>query len=100
MRAYLDGDRTCGREAASRNRNREPFAKDLLESVLPLVESNYHVLADSQHRAIVGLSMGGGQSMGVGLGHQDQFAWVGAFSAAASGQDPEYAHDLPVDLLA
>ncbi len=41
-----------------------------------------------QHRGIVGLSMGGGQSIGVGLGHLDQFAWVGAFSAAVSGDDP------------
>ena len=44
-----------------------------------------------QHRGIVGLSMGGGQSIGVGLGHLDQFAWVGAFSAAASGDDPVLA---------
>ena len=59
--------------------------------MLPLVESNYRVLADPQHRGIVGLSMGGGQSIGVGLGHLDQFAWVGAFSAAVSGDDPVLA---------
>ena len=74
-----------------RSRWREPFEKDLLESVLPLVETNYRVLADAQHRGIVGLSMGGGQSIGVGLGHLDQFAWVGAFSAGVSGDDPVLA---------
>jgi enterochelin esterase-like enzyme len=81
-------DRSREREAGNRNRGRELFEKDLLESVLPLVEANYRVAADPQHRAIVGLSMGGGQSIGVGLGHLEQFAWVGAFSSAVSADDP------------
>ncbi len=66
---------------------RQMFEKDLLESLIPLVESNYRVETDPLHRAIVGLSMGGGQSLNVGLGHPDKFAWVGAFSAAAPGPD-------------
>src|SRR5262249_29587521 len=67
---------------------REAFEKDLLESVLPLVESSYRVQADRDHRAVAGLSMGGGQSLAVGLNHPDRFAWVGAFSAAAPANDP------------
>ena len=85
------GDRSREREPGNRNRWRELFEKDLLESVVPLVETNYRVLPDAQHRGIVGLSMGGNQSIGVGLGHLDQFAWIGAFSAAASGNDPALA---------
>jgi len=81
-------DRSREREKGDRARSREAFEKDLLESVLPLVEANYRVQADPQHRGIVGLSMGGGQSIGAGLGHLDQFAWVGAFSAAVSADDP------------
>jgi enterochelin esterase family protein len=84
-------DRSREREAGNWNRGRDLFEKDLLASVLPLVETNYRVLADAPHRGIVGLSMGGGQSIGVGLGHLDQFAWVGAFSAAVSGEDPVLA---------
>ncbi|MGA2032511.1 MAG: alpha/beta hydrolase-fold protein [Thermoguttaceae bacterium] len=84
-------DRSREREAGSRSRGRDLFEKDLLQSVLPLVEANYRVLADPQHRGIVGLSMGGGQSIGVGLGHLGQFAWVGAFSAAVSGDNPVLA---------
>jgi enterochelin esterase-like enzyme len=79
-------DRNRERESGNRNRGRELFEKDLLESALPLVESNYRVLADPHHRGIVGLSMGGGQSIGVGLGHPDQFAWVGATCRSQSGQ--------------
>jgi enterochelin esterase family protein len=81
-------DRGREREAGDRWRSRELFETDLLERVLPLVESAYHVEPCPQQRAIAGLSMGGGQSIGTGLGHPDRFAWVGAFSAAASADDP------------
>jgi enterochelin esterase family protein len=81
-------DRNREREKPDRFRERELFEKDMLESIVPLVESEYRVQADPQHRGIVGLSMGGGQSIAVGLGHTDRFAWIGAFSAAASADDP------------
>jgi enterochelin esterase-like enzyme len=58
------------------------FEKDLLEDVIPTIESRYSVQADREHRALAGLSMGGGQALNFGLGHLDTFAWVGAFSAA------------------
>ena len=58
------------------------FEKDLLEDLIPAVESRYSVLADREHRALAGLSMGGGQSLNFGLSHLDTFAWVGAFSSA------------------
>ncbi len=58
------------------------FEKDLLNDVIPAIEKRYAVQADREHRAIAGLSMGGGQSLNFGLGHLDTFAWIGAFSAA------------------
>jgi enterochelin esterase-like enzyme len=58
------------------------FEQDLLKDVIPTIESRYAVAADPQHRALAGLSMGGGQSLNVGLTHLDTFAWIGAFSAA------------------
>jgi enterochelin esterase-like enzyme len=58
------------------------FEKDLLEDVIPFVQKNYSVQADREHRALAGLSMGGGQSLNFGLANLDTFAWVGAFSAA------------------
>jgi len=67
---------------------RRAFEKDLLESVVPLVEANYRVRTDAASRAIAGLSMGGAQSLVVGLGHTAQFAWIGAFSGAISRDDP------------
>jgi enterochelin esterase-like enzyme len=58
------------------------FEQDLLKDVLPAIEARYSVQADRAHRALAGLSMGGGQALNFGLPHLDTFAWVGAFSAA------------------
>jgi enterochelin esterase-like enzyme len=58
------------------------FEQDLLKDVIPTIESQYSVQKDREHRALAGLSMGGGQSLNFGLTHLDTFAWVGAFSAA------------------
>ncbi len=64
------------------------FEEDLLKDVIPTIEARYSVQADSEHRALAGLSMGGGQSLNFGLGHLDTFAWVGAFSAAPNTKPP------------
>jgi enterochelin esterase-like enzyme len=58
------------------------FEQDLLKDVIPTIESRYSIQADREHRALAGLSMGGGQSLNFGLAHLDTFAWIGAFSAA------------------
>lgn len=58
------------------------FEQDLLKDVIPAIESKYSVQADREHRALAGLSMGGGQSLNFGLAHLDTFAWVGGFSSA------------------
>ena len=65
------------------------FEKDLLNDLIPFIEKKYPTYKDRQHRAIAGLSMGGGQSLNFGLGNLDKFAWVGAFSAAPNTKKPE-----------
>lgn len=65
------------------------FERDLLDDLIPNIESRYSVEADRDHRAIAGLSMGGGQSLNFGLGHLDQFGWVGGFSSAPNTKAPE-----------
>ena len=62
------------------------FENDLLKDVIPYVESHYSVQADREHRALAGLSMGGGQSLNFGLRNLDTFAWVGGFSSAPNTQ--------------
>ena len=52
--------------------------------LMPLVESRYRIIADKGHRAIGGLSMGGGGSFNYGMRHPDLFSSVYAISAAVS----------------
>ena len=63
------------------SRNVEAFAEDLLKDVMPLIETTYRVKANRDNRAIIGLSMGGGQSLSIGLKHRELFAWVGGMSS-------------------
>ena len=64
----------------------ERFPKDLLEDVIPLVERRFRAIADADHRAIAGLSMGGGQALTIGLTHPDLFHYVLGYSSALSAQ--------------
>jgi enterochelin esterase-like enzyme len=65
------------------------FEKDLLNDLIPYIEKKFPVIKDREHRAIAGLSMGGGQSLNFGLGNLDKFAWIGGFSSAPNTKPPE-----------
>jgi enterochelin esterase-like enzyme len=64
------------------------FERDLLDDVIPAIESRYSTSTDREHRALAGLSMGGGQSLNFGLAHLDTFAWIGGFSSAPNTKPP------------
>ena len=65
------------------------FEKDLLNDLIPYIEKKFPVVKDREHRAIAGLSMGGGQALNFGLGNLDIFAWIGGFSSAPNTKPPE-----------
>ena len=67
----------------------ENFENDLKNDLMPFIEANYRVYTDKEHRAIAGLSMGGGQSLNIGLGNFELFSYVGAFSAAPNTKTME-----------
>ena len=58
--------------------------KDLLNNVMPLIEKEYRVIKDANHRAIIGYSMGAGHSSSIGLGHPELFAYVGIYSGGSN----------------
>ena len=58
-----------------------PFQDVLLKDIVPMVEKNYRVIADPQHRAYAGLSMGGMQAREITLANPTVFAYVGMFSS-------------------
>jgi enterochelin esterase-like enzyme len=69
------------------------FRDALLNEVIPQVEKTYCVSSDRAARAIAGLSMGGTQSLYIGLNAPERFAWVGAFGSG--GLDANFAKTYP-----
>jgi enterochelin esterase-like enzyme len=65
--------------------NRRALDAEIRNELIPFLEGHYRIETDASKRAIVGLSMGGGQSLDIGLTHLDLFQWVGGFSSAAPG---------------
>ena len=88
-RAMKDDRATGNIMAADKVQAFANFEQDLLNDLIPYIEKNYTVLTDKEHRAIAGLSMGGGQSLNFGLTHLDKFAWIGGFSSAPNTKAPE-----------
>jgi enterochelin esterase-like enzyme len=78
----------AGRGAGGFDNWGTPFENDLLKDIIPLVESRYSVYADRDHRALAGLSMGGGQALNIGLLRVETFAYVGGFSSAPDTKNP------------
>ena len=76
---------TTPRNAAVTAEHNKRFQQALLTEILPQVESKYHVARDRDHRAIAGLSMGGQESLTIGLTNTDKFAYVIGLSSAAQG---------------
>ena len=58
------------------------FADVIRSDLVPLIDATYRTIADREHRAVAGLSMGGGQALQIGLSNLDKFAFIGGFSAA------------------
>lgn len=68
--------------SGDRRGNLDAFERDLLQDVMPLVAKQYRTHEEPAQRGIIGLSMGGNQSLIIGLRHADRFAWVGGMSSA------------------
>ncbi|HLJ15103.1 MAG TPA: alpha/beta hydrolase-fold protein, partial [Bryobacteraceae bacterium] len=79
--------RPTQRDPALSKRNYDRFRDALFNEVMPQIEKTYRVSTDRGSRAIAGLSMGGAESLYVGLNDLDRFAWIGAFSAGRTGED-------------
>jgi len=56
------------------------FTKDVINDIIPFIESNYPVLIDSKNRAVAGFSVGGGQTLNIGLTNTDKFAYICSYA--------------------
>ncbi|MEI6948118.1 alpha/beta hydrolase-fold protein [Paraflavisolibacter sp. H34] len=74
---------TAGAGAAPRSLAGNVFPEVLVKEIIPMVDKNFRTLADRQHRAMAGLSMGGFQTFQTTMTNLDKFAYIGGFSGAA-----------------
>jgi enterochelin esterase family protein len=78
----------AGRAPSGETPSRPPtdeFVQDFLNDIMPYVEKNYRVYADQPHRAIAGLSMGGGQTLNIAIADLTKFSYVGVYSSGVFG---------------
>jgi enterochelin esterase family protein len=66
----------------------DDFLQEFTTDIMPYAESHYRVTADRAHRAIAGLSMGGGQTLNIAIPHLDKFAYIGVYSSGIFGIVP------------
>ncbi len=58
----------------------EDFTKDVVNDIIPFIESNYAAYTDANHRAVAGFSVGGGQTLNIGLTNTDKFAYICSYA--------------------
>ena len=75
------------------NERYETFDRVISGDLISFIDTNFRTVADREHRAIAGLSMGGAQALRIGLHHLDQFAYIGAFSPAIDITDTTKDYD-------
>ena len=68
------------------------FTKDVVNDIIPFIESNYPVLTESKDRAVAGFSVGGGQTLNIGLMNPDKFAWVCSYAPYTA--TPEFRNNF------
>ncbi len=73
----------------------QTFEDELTQVLVPYIDLNFRTLADREHRAMAGLSMGGMQTFQVTFDHLEMFSYIGGFSGASgmmmmrSGDKPD-----------
>jgi enterochelin esterase-like enzyme len=78
------------------NGNVSDFTRELLENIVPAARAGYNVSSEPSQQALAGLSMGGGQALGVLKARPGEFAYVAALSAgfgSGAGVDAEAIND-------
>ena len=86
---------TAGHTGPFRFGGPDSFTKDFVEDVMPYVEKHYRVKTDRANRAIAGLSMGGAQTLNIGIPNLEKFAYLGVYSSGIFGIIPRPNRPAP-----
>lgn len=68
------------------------FEEVLVQEIIPMIDTSFRTIADREHRAIAGLSMGANQAIRIAMNHLDLFAYIGGFSGT-----PNYPSSNKID---
>jgi enterochelin esterase family protein len=60
------------------------FEEVVINEIIPMIDAKFRTVADREHRAIAGLSMGANQTMRIIMNHLDKFASYGGFSGTSN----------------
>lgn len=74
-------------------RDNAAFEDVVIKDLIPMIDATYRTMPDREHRAIAGLSMGGGQALQIGLTHLDRFAYVASLSGAIRNFDVKTSYN-------
>jgi enterochelin esterase family protein len=80
-----------GGQVMTSDATKDPFTKEMIEDILPFVQSRYRTLANPENRALSGLSMGGIQTLNIGLHHLGTFRYVAVMSSGWISEDDRQA---------
>jgi enterochelin esterase-like enzyme len=76
-------------EREARAKISKAFEEEVTAELIPFIDAKYPTVPDASHRALAGLSMGGGHTLRVGLTHLDTFAWLGVMSSMLRDPAPD-----------
>jgi enterochelin esterase-like enzyme len=76
-----------GGQVMTADATKDPFTKELIEDIIPFVETRYRTLANPENRALSGLSMGGIQTLNIGLHHLGTFRYIAVMSSGWISED-------------
>ena len=76
-----------GGQVMTSDATKDPFTKEMIEDIIPFVQSRYRTLANPENRALSGLSMGGIQTLNIGLHHLGAFRYVAVMSSGWISED-------------
>lgn len=68
------------------------FEDVLINEIIPMIDASYRTIADREHRAMAGLSMGANQTIQITMNHLDKFASIAGFSGTSN-----YPSTAPID---
>ena len=89
-----------GGQVMTADATKDPFNDELMKDIIPFVEANYRTMSNPDSRALSGLSMGGIQTLNVGLHNLGTFRYVAVMSSGwTTEQDREFFYKTEADKI-